>query len=101
MKSFVFPVHAPPQPQPIALKAAITFGVTIPGRRRARLKNGRVAGSLLCPQPTYGFSRGLRSTASPKAWFDHVPVPRPPVHGEGTAWRHSNEPVPSPSGDRP
>ena len=35
---------------------------------------------------------------------DHVlavPVPLPPVHGEGTAWRHSNDAVTSPSFGRP
>jgi len=60
----------------------------------------RAARSRLCPQPTYGFSTGLTSTASPKACIDHVPVPLPPVHGEGTACRQSNEPVTSPSRGR-
>src|SRR5262249_40808224 len=40
---------------------------------------------------------GLRSTASPYACIDQCPVPLPPEHGDGTAWRHSNDAVTSPS----
>ena len=33
--------------------------------------------------------------------MDQVPVPVPPVHGDGTAWRHSKDWVTSPSRGRP
>src|SRR4051812_17138776 len=78
-------------------KALITALVTIPGRWRERLRYDCAVGSRLMPQPTYGFSRGFRSTARPYACFDQCPVLRPPVQGDGTASRHSNEPVTSPS----
>jgi hypothetical protein len=32
--------------------------------------------------------------------IDHDPVPLPPVHGDGTAYRQSNEPLTSPSRGR-
>src|SRR5438445_4206677 len=54
-------------------------------------------GSRVIPQPTYGFSRGSRSIASPYACIDHVPV-RPPLHGDAAACRHSNDAVTSPFG---
>src|SRR4051812_49586558 len=50
-----------------------------------RLKYGRLFGSRLMPQPTYGFSTGLMSTARPKACSDQLPVPLPPLHGDGSA----------------
>jgi hypothetical protein len=65
MWSLVFPAHDPPHPQPIDWNARIARGVTIPFRCRDRLRYLRRVGSRLWPQPTYGFSLGLTSTASP------------------------------------
>src|SRR5438034_6678021 len=45
------------------------------------------------PQPTYGFSDGLMSIAMPYACIDQWPLRLPPVQGEGTACRQSNDPV--------
>ena len=92
------PVQSPPQPQPIDANARTTAGVTIPFRSRERSTYGRLRGSWTAPQPTYGFSFGLRSIACPYAWFDQLPLPLP--HGDGTARRQWNEPVMSPSAGR-
>ena len=53
--------------------------------------------SRVIPQPTYGFSTGFRSIASPYACSDQLPVPAPPVQGDGTACRQAKEPLTSPS----
>ena len=52
-----------------------------------RLRYGMLARSRVRPQPVYGFSIGLMSTARPYACCDQFPVPLP--HGDGTARRHS------------
>ena len=70
----------------------MTAGVTIPFRRRERSRYRALDGSRVRPQPTYGFSTGLRSIACPYAWFDHEPFAEPPVHGDGTACRQRNDP---------
>ena len=69
---------APPQPQPIERNARTTAGVTMPGRSRERSMYACAPRSRVLPQPTYGFSNGLRSIARPYAWFDQLPVPEPP-----------------------
>src|SRR5205823_5999326 len=73
--------------------AATTLPVTIPLRWRDRSRYFRLARVRVAPQPTYVFSTGLRSTASPKACIDQLPLALPPTQGEGTACRHSNEPL--------
>src|SRR5207244_6519021 len=95
MESFVEPTHEPPQPQPIEAKACRTAGVTIPRRCRFRLRYESAVLSRVIPHPTYGFSRGSMSTASPYACIDQWWV-LPPLHGDAAAFRHSNDAVTSP-----
>ena len=54
-----------------------------------------LARSRVRPQPVYGFSIGLMSTARPYACCDQFPVPLP--QGDGTARRHSKPSLTSPS----
>lgn len=65
----------------------MTAGVTMPRRRRLRSTYESETLSRVMPQPTYGFSTGLRSTASPYACSDQLPVPRfaIPLQGEADA----------------
>src|SRR5579862_7143954 len=70
--------------------------VTIPGRTYPRRMYERAVASRVIPQPTYGFSRGSRSTASPYACIDQFVPFAFPLHGDGTASRHSNDAVTSP-----
>ena len=75
----------------------------MPRRRLERFRYERAVASRVIPQPTYGFSTGLISIASPYACSDQLPVPvfAAPVQGEDDACRHSNDAVTSPSAGRP
>src|SRR5262249_61372879 len=83
-------------PQPIEANARRTAGVTIPGRCRERFMYESAVLSRVIPHPTYGFSRGSRSIASPKACIDQWCVVDEPLHGDAAASRHSNDAVTSP-----